>query len=146
MICSYRHNFGQRPFPHNLILFDVRIDVYVLCRQDELQQCTVCIRDGVNGQSMSIPMDCPSPGTSALRVEDLTLIFSRMGEAEVATGSTSFVETDSLFAVTFLRWALTFSLATAILSRVAQSGTKQGPRTNRRERTGSSRIHAPSSS
>lgn len=54
---------------------------------------------------------------SALRAEDLTLIFSRIGEVEMATGSTSFVETDSLFARTFRRWALTFSLAVAILLR-----------------------------
>ena len=64
---------------------------------------------------MSILIDLPSLGMSALRAEDLTLIFSRMGEAEAVTGSTSFVETDSLFARTFLRWALAFSLATAIL-------------------------------
>jgi hypothetical protein len=64
---------------------------------------------------MSIPMDWPPPGTSALRPEDLTLIFSRMGEVEAAIGSTSFVETDSLFARTFRLWALAFSLATVIL-------------------------------
>ena len=43
------------------------------------------------------------------------MIFSRIGEAEATTGSTSFVETDSLLMKTFRRWALTFSLATAIL-------------------------------
>ena len=64
---------------------------------------------------MSMPMDCPPPGISALRAEDLILIFSRMGEAEAATGSTSFVETVSLFPRTFRRWALAFSLATDIL-------------------------------
>jgi len=64
---------------------------------------------------MSIPMDWPSPGISALRTEDLTLIFSRMGEVEVRIGSTSFVETDSLVARTFRRWALAFSLAAVIL-------------------------------
>ena len=112
------------PFPTR---FDTSIDVCVLSPQDELQRCTICIRDGVNGQSMSIPMDCPSPGISALRAEGLTLIFSRTGEVEVATGSTSFVETDSLFA-TFRRCALTFSLATAILWKGHPIRDKATPR------------------
>ena len=71
-------------------------------------------------------MDWPSPGISALRAEDLTLIFSRIGEVETVTGSTNFVETDSLFARTFRRWALTFSLATAILLRVDPTMVKTG--------------------
>jgi hypothetical protein len=62
----------------------------------------------------------------------LILIFSRIGEVEATTGSTSFVETDSLFAMTFRRWALTFSLAVAILFK----GKSNQGQSRRREQTG----------
>jgi len=75
------------------------------------------------------------------------LIFSRIGEVEAATGCTSLVETDSLFARTFRRCALTFSLAAAILlDGKSDQGPTQTLGTNGRERTCSSRTHVLSSS
>ena len=81
---------------------------------------------GRKDQSMSMPMERPSPGTRALRDFACTLIFSRIfscPEVSAAMGSTSL--TDAVFSSFFFRCARSFSLLAAIL-HVAKPSQLQG--------------------
>lgn len=72
-------------------------------------------------QSISMPIDRPSPGTRALRDFAETLIFSRIFSApedSAAIGSTSLTDVFSLASL-FFRCASSFSLLAAILTSEA---------------------------
>jgi hypothetical protein len=102
--------------------FVYRLECCKIQKQEDQQQCKQCEPENAKEeepydswrvQSISMPMERPSPG---IRAEDRTetLIFSRTGAASLfSKGWTSF--TEDLGSVVFFLCALIFSRAAAIL-------------------------------